>query len=258
MSSTEVVSWGLKNFLGCGVLGLALSSIIFGITWLQVYLYYTEHSSGDRPFLKAYVAIVMILDTLNQVLVILVVYHYTVTDFGDFEALTQNTWPFFFWQALPAGIIEIMVEAFFAYRLYGMSGRKIIYLVFVGIVCVFQLAGYIGWLVIGSKSSPLPSLTAQLEPWSIIIFSSATICDLVIAVCLIHYLRKEKNAGMFRGTNRAINLLITYALNTCLLTDILNIICIIVWAKEKESMLYVLFFWVVIRSVYYFGSSRHG
>ena len=29
---------------------------LYGVTWLQVYLYYTEHSSKDGAFLKSFVS----------------------------------------------------------------------------------------------------------------------------------------------------------------------------------------------------------
>jgi hypothetical protein len=72
VSLSSRMSAFLDGLLGALLIGVVLSSMwvvmnlftmsvtqfcrIYGITWLQVYLYYTQHSSKDRTFLKAFVS----------------------------------------------------------------------------------------------------------------------------------------------------------------------------------------------------------
>ncbi|KAK7006474.1 hypothetical protein R3P38DRAFT_3038379 [Favolaschia claudopus] len=47
----------LDNFLGTWLIGLILSAVLFGITCLQIYLYFTKYCLRDRGILKAFVRI---------------------------------------------------------------------------------------------------------------------------------------------------------------------------------------------------------
>ncbi|KAN0121390.1 hypothetical protein V8E52_003286 [Russula decolorans] len=58
----------LDSLLGAFLIGVILSSIVFGVTWLQVYLYYTQHSSRDTVSLKIFVAVLTALDSLHLAL----------------------------------------------------------------------------------------------------------------------------------------------------------------------------------------------
>ncbi|KAI9453077.1 hypothetical protein BJY52DRAFT_865094 [Lactarius psammicola] len=49
----------VHNTLGALFIGTVLSSILYGVTWLQVYSYYNTHCSRDRWPLKSFVAFLM-------------------------------------------------------------------------------------------------------------------------------------------------------------------------------------------------------
>jgi len=72
------------NTIGALFIGTVLSSIFYGVTWLQVYSYYNTHCSRDRWPLKSFVAFLMLVDSLNMVFVCHLTYH-GVTTFGVFS-----------------------------------------------------------------------------------------------------------------------------------------------------------------------------
>ncbi|KAH9028231.1 hypothetical protein EDB85DRAFT_1620281 [Lactarius pseudohatsudake] len=49
----------VDDFHGALLIATVLSSIIYGVTWLQVYSYYNSHCSRDRWPLKSFVAFLM-------------------------------------------------------------------------------------------------------------------------------------------------------------------------------------------------------
>ncbi|KAH9021492.1 hypothetical protein EDB84DRAFT_531426 [Lactarius hengduanensis] len=59
----------VHNTLGALFIGTVLSSILYGVTWLQVYSYYNSHCSRDRWPLKFFVAFLMLVDSANLVFV---------------------------------------------------------------------------------------------------------------------------------------------------------------------------------------------
>ncbi|KAH9963510.1 hypothetical protein BC827DRAFT_114803 [Russula dissimulans] len=82
----------LDNLLGAFLIGVILSSIIYGISWLQVYLYYTQHSERDGSFLKSFVAVLLVLDSLHLTFLCHGLYIVSVTNFGDYVADLHAPW----------------------------------------------------------------------------------------------------------------------------------------------------------------------
>ncbi|KAF8590214.1 hypothetical protein K439DRAFT_1382397, partial [Ramaria rubella] len=110
----------LDNSLGAGFIAVTVSAIVFGITCLQVYLYYTQHSSRDPPLLKWFVGILMVLDAFQQSLLFVFYYHYAVTNFGDYVELQKITWSIVI-QVIIGHILAISVHLFFACKVYALS-----------------------------------------------------------------------------------------------------------------------------------------
>ncbi|EJD50472.1 hypothetical protein AURDEDRAFT_160373 [Auricularia subglabra TFB-10046 SS5] len=101
--------------LGASLIGLILSSIVFGVTCLQVYEYYTDNS-GDKLFLRYLVAGVAVLDSLHVILISHSMYFFLVTNFGDYVRLAKVVW------SLPATVavadaIACIVQPYASHRL---------------------------------------------------------------------------------------------------------------------------------------------
>ncbi|KAH9053643.1 hypothetical protein EDB87DRAFT_1650953 [Lactarius vividus] len=77
---------------GALLIATVLSSIIYGVTWSQVYSYYDSHSSRDRWPLRTFVAFLMLIDSANLVFLIYATYELIITDFGDYEFTRFTPW----------------------------------------------------------------------------------------------------------------------------------------------------------------------
>ncbi|KAH8990311.1 hypothetical protein EDB92DRAFT_1865779 [Lactarius akahatsu] len=82
----------VDNVLGVFFLGVIFSSIIYSVVWLQVYSYFSQHCKGDGLFLKCFVTLLLILDTLHLALSIHAFYVDGITNFGDYLADLRPTW----------------------------------------------------------------------------------------------------------------------------------------------------------------------
>ncbi|KAH9178248.1 hypothetical protein EDB89DRAFT_1930195 [Lactarius sanguifluus] len=98
----------VDNILGVFFLGVIFSSILYGVIWLQVYSYFSQHCKGDGIFLKCFVALLLILDTLQLALVVHGFYVAGVTNFGDYLANLRPSWFF----------VTCSVQQFYAWRIY--------------------------------------------------------------------------------------------------------------------------------------------
>ncbi|KAJ7580613.1 hypothetical protein C8J56DRAFT_1029739 [Mycena floridula] len=247
--------FSLDKLIGAVLIGLFISSVyyillilsifIYGITWLQVYAYYTKYCSRDGPYLKMFVAVLRVLDTFHSVLLLIVVYQYAISNFGDYDVLARGTWSLV-WQAFVGGNLQGIIQMSFAYRIYNLSGKRIIFPMIIGIFCTAKTATLLGFVVNALQLEPLGAQAGpQLKKWSVSTLGCGIICDLIIASCIVHYLRKSSPS--FKGTRNAVRLLITYALNTCLLTSVVNLVTMMMWITEDKTMLYDLSYFIGVR-----------
>ncbi|KAI9440935.1 hypothetical protein H4582DRAFT_2097660 [Lactarius indigo] len=114
----------VDNTLGALFIGTVLSSIIYGVTWLQVYSYFNSHSSQDRWPLKSFVTFMTLVDTVNLVFCIYMTYRFGVTNFGDYQFTGSHPWsqPAIIFSYL---VLEVSVQQFYVYRIYCLGGGSL-------------------------------------------------------------------------------------------------------------------------------------
>ncbi|KAJ7261071.1 hypothetical protein C8J57DRAFT_1719841 [Mycena rebaudengoi] len=120
----------MDDLLGPWLTAIIVSSIVFGVTCLQIYLYYTKYSSRDSEYLKLLVGFIMLMDTLHLVFISMLFYETTVTNFGDFTELGESRCacppmrittllligPLA--QIVVGGFLETLVQMFYAVRVW--------------------------------------------------------------------------------------------------------------------------------------------
>ncbi|KAF7308139.1 hypothetical protein HMN09_00661500 [Mycena chlorophos] len=113
----------IDNILGAWVIGLIISSAIWGVTGLQIYHYFTKFSTRDGPFLKSFVCALFLVDTLHLSLISEAFYVAAITNFGDYLSLGEVTWSQI--AQIPVGVIMgTMVQLFYAYRIWLLGNRS--------------------------------------------------------------------------------------------------------------------------------------
>ncbi|KZS99735.1 uncharacterized protein LAESUDRAFT_732913, partial [Laetiporus sulphureus 93-53] len=170
-------------------------------------------------------------------------YWYTVTNFGDYEVLVFDTWSLSA-QVTVAGVLTFFVQLFFAFRVYRLSGKKVIIPSVICFFSILQLACAIAYTVVGYRIQKF-SASEKATPYTTCSLAAELACDSTIAGSMIYYLLHSRSP--FSKTNKAVNLLITYALNTCLLTNIFTIITLIAWLIWTKTLIYATFYFVLTR-----------
>ncbi|KAI9452180.1 hypothetical protein BJY52DRAFT_949971 [Lactarius psammicola] len=232
----------VHNTLGALFIGTVLSSIIYGVTWLQVYSYYNSHCSRDRWPLKSFVAFLMLVDSANVVFVIHTNYYIGVTNFGDYRSLQFLSWSLPT-VALSAIVLEVCVQHFYAYRIYLLS-RGSPYLP-VAISAISLTAFGIG-IVFGIKS-----LEHMNEPGNsfrglcIATLSCGVLCDVLITFGMVYNLLS--NRTQVRRTNDVLNLLAIYAINCGTVTLVFAISCGVLLVKYRDALIWTPSFFIMIR-----------
>jgi len=190
--------------------------------------------------LKGFVVILFILDTVHTVLCIYSVYWYLILNFGNVANLDLTMWAINI-QIDVNGLMGFLVQLMYARRVYIMSGNIVIPAIItaLGGICFalgFVLTRKIFELKYFSRDS---SLT-----WVICVgMGSTASADILIALSMCWYLYHKRTG--FAGTDSVIMTLMSYSINSGLLTSILAIGLPICFVIIPTNFIWVVFFWLM-------------
>ncbi|KAF8274289.1 hypothetical protein EI94DRAFT_847837 [Lactarius quietus] len=225
--------------LGALFIGAILSSIIYGITLLQVYSYYNNHCSRDRWPLKSFVAFLALVDLVSVVLTGHSTYYIGVTNFGDYSVFLDLPWSISA-TVFSSTIIKVFVEHFYAYRIYLLSGRSpyIPAVISASSLTAFGLGISIGIKGLPGQGTPVQSIFISLLSFDVV-------CDFLITCGMVYTLLR--NRSRIRRTNNVLNVLAIYAINCGILNLIFSISGIILVIWDRDAFIYTVPLYIVIR-----------
>ncbi|KAK7018206.1 hypothetical protein R3P38DRAFT_1295004 [Favolaschia claudopus] len=233
----------MDKLLGPWMLGMVISSIIFGITCLQVYLYYTKFASKDSTFLKAFVAFLFSVEILHLTMLTMSYYVASVTNFGDFVAIALGPWSLRA-QIVIGVFLGTLVQLFYAFRIWTLS-HKSPYLPVIIILCSFgALAFSIVYTIRASITQKFDN-NSEVIPFSTSALALEVACDIFITLGMVFSLLNQRTD--YQRTNRVLNILIAYTVNSGALTMIFAVCTLVLFLASKSTLLYSFFFFILVR-----------
>ncbi|KAL4063590.1 hypothetical protein V8B97DRAFT_1876581 [Scleroderma yunnanense] len=230
----------LHNTFGATFIGSCTAMLMYGITTLQTYLYYMYYPNDPRDT-KLLVRRQRILDTLHIALMCRSIYFYLVSNFGNVVALAEGTWSLRGNQLC----IAVLVQLFFSVRIFYLCRREIRWLVTVPIVLMVlahfgRIAETVVFMFMKRQFKSLSQITYYAAtPFAV----TAVLSDIFVAGALCILLRGKRSP--FFETNVLVNTLIIYAINRCLLTSLVAIIEVIVFAILPHSLWFLAIDFVI-------------
>ncbi|KAH8994891.1 hypothetical protein EDB92DRAFT_2102339 [Lactarius akahatsu] len=254
----------VDNVLGVFFIGVIFSSILYGVIWLQVYSYFSQHCKEDGIFLKCFVASLLILDSLQLALVVHGFYVAGITNFGDYLADLSPPWSLKV-QTLLTVIVTCSVQQFYAWRIYHLSMGQIYAPAFIVVLSLAELGLEIVYLVRWQVTSQLlflfvlllilhfsfqypyydqakvqiPNLTAGL--------SIQVACDLTITTSMIYYLLSRHETVVKRANPTITTVLALYCVNSGALTLVFAIIGLATFVRFTHTLIFAPFFFILVR-----------
>ncbi|KIP10607.1 hypothetical protein PHLGIDRAFT_125469 [Phlebiopsis gigantea 11061_1 CR5-6] len=225
---------------GYSLIGVFLNTALYGVMITQVRDYY-DGFPKDPLWMKIFVAVLLLAETLNSAFNMSWIYTVLVNHFGDMAALAQVDWLFSSEQAM-AGIIATMVQLFFAWRLYVVTKNWWI----VGLVVISSVTS--GLCAIGTaigvsmvpKVAKFQSLDVIVIPWLV----ACTVCDVLIALSLSLYLSRHKTG--FQHTDSVVNKIIRSTVSSGLLTASCTIAHLVAFLATDNG-LHMIFNYAVVK-----------
>jgi len=226
---------GIADSFGPAYIGGMVTMILYGITSLQTYMYFMNYRD-DGVATKSFVVALWILDTLHVSLMCHALYYYLIINYGDAAALADGVWSLFASVAVNL-CIACSVQGFFTVKIFYLCRNNVRWLVTTPIIVsvVAHLGFGIETVVLIFIKKQFSSLS-QLTFYAVTPFGAAlVISDTLITIALCVLLRERGSRTVFPRTKRLVDTLVIYAINRCLLTSLVAIVEVVMWAVDTQS-----------------------
>ncbi|SJL15365.1 uncharacterized protein ARMOST_18858 [Armillaria ostoyae] len=216
-SQPSTTTPSLGQTLGALYIGATLAAILFGITNLQVLIYYKKYSN-DWWLYRYSVALLWVLDALHVALGTHALYFYLIDMFGNATgALEKNEWSMNLQLSLN-DVIIVYVQGLYAIRLWKLGRHFHKFLPWFVFLAVAASLGNIIALILSISLilSRLGSATFMIYEIYIIgnlisvstitvrsiyaLFSTIAVADFIIAFMMCYYLHKSRGDKLFSSS----------------------------------------------------------
>jgi len=217
---------------GASFIGLLASFTLLGMTTIQGWIFFINGRKTDPLGLKVFVAIIIALDALHTILCAHAIYWYLILNFGNVEALAFDMWAVNIQDEINS-IIGYSVQLYYARRVYILS-RNIFLSVLISVLgLLYFVMGTT--ITIKSFSLKLYSRFSTMNWMATVGLGGGASADILIAGSMCWYLYHKRTG--YRKTNSTIMTLMTFSINSGLLTSILATLSLIFFVLDSNTSL---------------------
>ncbi|KAJ7062683.1 hypothetical protein C8F01DRAFT_1368422 [Mycena amicta] len=240
-----MITFGLSAPLILGVMeiGTFVSLFLFGVVAIQGFVYFSN-CRADTLGLRLFVGSVLFLELCHSIASCHVIYAFTVLEAGLPElAKPANTYSLSLTPVLET-LITTLVQGFFGYRIYLLSGRLYIAMG-CWFLCVLRFLSGMSLAVVAFMDVPLEPDFFHLQNtygWIIAIaLNVGVVLDLVITVVMCVHIRKMYTpyiGDMPRGQD-IIQRLIMWTIQTGLITSMTSVAVEITFQTMRRNFVWL-------------------
>jgi len=225
----------LGNTIGAAFLGCIGAAILYGITNLQVFVYYQKYPN-DWRFQRISVGVLWFLDSLHLALTIHAVYHYLIDSFGNLAAEEVIFWSFKLQIAVNV-VIVLVVQSLYALRVWRLGSH--FSRVWPWVVIVSVAGGYAVGILLAVETYAVNTFAALQEiKWAIYSsFATSTAIDIIIAVAICFYLQRSRSG--FTVTNFKIVTIMKYVVVSGFLTSACSTTALITFGALPNTLVFL-------------------
>ncbi|KAJ8078157.1 hypothetical protein PM082_000363 [Marasmius tenuissimus] len=236
----------VATIYGPMVIGVFLSTILYGITLIQIVIYF-QRTNRDPAYIKYFVLYLLVAETVCAALFFVMIYEPLVLKSGKPEI--QITSPFLLRTDGPiTALIATPVQLFMAWRIKIIS-RSVLLSVAISILSLCSLAGGI-WLGVSVAQKPnfqdFELFRAAPGTWLV----TAAAADVLIAASLVYFLVKRKTTIV--STNHQIDRIIRLTVQTGTITAVAALTVAVVFLSSPHTTIF--FIWDLCLSKLYSNS----
>ncbi|KAK7459666.1 hypothetical protein VKT23_009647 [Stygiomarasmius scandens] len=224
--------------LGAVEVGVLVATVLYGTVLVQTYNYF-HGQFQDRTSIKLLVVFLCLLETVDTGFLWAYLYSRTVDHFGNSEILQQSYWALAC--SVPvANLVVFIVQLFFAYRVYKVSTKRIY-----PIICIpasmFRLAmGFAIAVTMTMESLSMSEYVIKFKWLMVVALSVGAAVDISNTVAL--YVCLQMRTGVQPGTQRILDKLVLWTIETALLTSLCGVLEVVLMATSDQNLLWIFFF----------------
>jgi len=236
MSATPLLVFNPNNTLGALEIGTLISSVLFGVLTMQVYVYY-KNFPEDKPSLKFLVAIVWLLELGHTICTCMELYQGTITYYGNPLRYLLNAPTSLIVGFLLAIFTACLVQVFFAQRIRVVSGKFWL----AGICWVLSFAALVLTIIAAVIALRVPEtfeLNQKWWPLFVTVLAMLAGIDVSITAILCWYLANKRKSA-YLGTTTIVDHLIRWSIETCFLVSLSSVAGCISLVTMKDNLVWV-------------------
>ncbi|KAH9850846.1 hypothetical protein C2E23DRAFT_886902 [Lenzites betulinus] len=214
----------LDSTIGAVYIGLICGIMLYGLTLYQTYKYYTLYPS-DRLGLKCYITLVLCFETFHSLLWTIAGYHYLISEAFDIVGLLDAHWSVRL-TVLITGFTVFTSQCFYAHRVYYIGPQYR----WLAIPAVLSMITGISFAIAAGVEAfqPATRYITDFKRFSWLVsaaYGFSVASDIILTSALVFVLRRIRTGS--RRSNTVLGILITYTINTGLLTSIISVLAFI-------------------------------
>ncbi|KAE9406914.1 hypothetical protein BT96DRAFT_851256 [Gymnopus androsaceus JB14] len=232
----------LDNTMGAMLLGILASAILYGVSLVQAFFYFTRYRN-DAWYLKSLVAATVFLDTLHLAFITHTIYFYLITRYYDNAQLNLMVW-YVAAEAVPTGVTGALVQTFYTIRVWRLSKGNNFLAVLIMLIVLAQTGCGTAWVIVSLQLSTFQQLLG-ISSLTMSINALSTAADVIIAASLCFLLQRSRTG--FKHSDTMINRLILFGVNSGLATSLCAVASLISLIASPDTLLYAPFYFCIGR-----------
>ncbi|KAJ7052245.1 hypothetical protein C8F01DRAFT_1261958 [Mycena amicta] len=230
--------------LGAVLIGTLLSTVLFGVTTMQTYMYYM-HFPADAAMIKATVAFVWVCEAAHLGTVSHTTYTWLVLDYGHPERLLGPAPGSLAAFVLLTVIIAVCVQTFFSFRIYVLSRSRIIpYFTFA--LSSVRLGMGLAIFALNLLSSTLGEFNVKHQWLLLTTWSLSAVEDVTITVSLVYWLWAQKGS-VHKQSEAFLDKIIMWTIETGLVTSMFTVVMLICFHAMPNNLVWMGLFAIEAR-----------
>ncbi|KIK67740.1 hypothetical protein GYMLUDRAFT_36501 [Collybiopsis luxurians FD-317 M1] len=214
----------ISSVFGSGLIGIVLAATLFGLYSAQVYSYFNYYAK-DRLWMKLLVVGIWVVLALQYSLNLHAIYTYLIDDFGLDPKLAVASWDWLSYVLLTS-VTSICVQLFFARRLFHLLHNKFAKWSLLVVITTLSLIGFIFGCYMTARTIKMKLFSSfTAVTWGIDLWLGANVaCDICITLGMVYALHTSRTG--IRSTDRLINKLMAYSIQTGAVTSFTEVFCL--------------------------------
>ncbi|TEB21414.1 hypothetical protein FA13DRAFT_1741883 [Coprinellus micaceus] len=226
----------VDNTWGAAFIGLLLAAILYGITFVQTYIYFSTYPEDGLEF-KFMAGAAFALDSTSLALLTSAMYQYLITDMNSpFDRLFVNR--AFDIEPCLMGLLAFLAHLYLGMRVWKVCNRKIWLGALLSVLMVLTLALAFASTIVSWKHRTWLELKVAMKPLALSGIITTILLDAIIAIVLCAFLFKHRDVEG-RHTRKLVKKVGLYAINTGLVSSVLSVCNLAMFLAYPDTMVFL-------------------